>query len=585
MNMFGTDNNDPFISHKQTVTGSRRAPQEMDHMADLGTNPFMVNSVNNRNSQRQLSVKILRATDLPMRSASSNISVLAKVSILNKPRAMLMTGESDDRTNPDWTGRMAGSRLPNWVPGDRLVFEIFEKDHSMMSTFSSPTVIARAELNDYSNGFSGPLKLSNLGNTAITGPQPYLYVDVTRQGGGGGGFVSRMKRMCGCQDARQCCQALWHAPEAIVAEIKYLLGPPDDDRNTADLTLLVLAPYLLFIFLTWMGWLLRHYCNIANVFIVCFCALFCLVLILCSMTVQKKNKKPLFALGCLSLLAVIVAVVVGHRGWDYSWHQWWWMQTGRTLGSSAGTPAPARSDAAFISFATVKNGTAWTSVDATRAAGYRDGDIYCAAPILDPSVALGDIIRVEYWALGINCCDDFGSFTCDASREFRGGGKGVVMKGGGMPCNECHAEKFRLAAAKASGVNRMVSAPGALYVRYVSSSGTVENEYLGKCVQSFFWSLLLGMLIFGLLGFLVYWKGWGKQGRFPLYHCLDERKKHPPHTDHTHAAAAPAHKDVEQDEEGEFNLHLTQSPSGNLMMAATNADEDGPVAQTNYGAF
>jgi hypothetical protein len=581
--MFGTDTNDPFHTHRQNVTGSsrNRAPQEMDRMADLGANPFMVNSLNEGTSHRQLSVKILNATGLPAGSSSSSISVLAKVSILNKPRAMLMTGESSNRVNPDWNNHMAGNRLPNWVPGDRLVFEIFEKDHSMMSTFSSPTVIARAELNEYSEGYSGPLQLNSLGNTAI--PGAWLYVDVTRMGVGGSGFVSRMKRMCGFQNARQLGQALWHAPESIVTEIKYLLGSPDDDRNQADMILLVIAPYLLFIFLTWMGWILRHYCNIANVFIVGICALFCVGLILCSVTVQKKNKKPLFALGCLSLLAVIVAVVVGHRGWDYSWHQWWWMQTGRTLGSTAGTPAPARSDAAIISFATVKNGTAWTSVDANRAAGYRDGDIYCAAPILDPNVALGDIIRVEYWALGINCCDDFGSFTCDASREFRGGGTGVVMKGGGMPCNECHTEKFRLAAAKASGVNRMVSAPGALYVRYVSAASTIENEYLGKCVRSFFWSLLFGMLIFGTLGFVINYKGWGKQGRFPLYHLLDERKKQPPQI--THAAAAPALKVVEQDVESEFNLHFTQSPSGNLMMAATNTSEDGPAAQTNYGAF
>merc|ERR1719149_529094 len=140
------------------------------------------------------------------------------------------------------------------------------------------------------------------------------------------------------------------------------------------------------------------------------------------------------------------------------------MKTGIQYGASAATPAEARSDAAVITFQNVKAGSAWTSVDTSRAAGYRgDGGIYCAAPILDPTEALGDIMRVEFWAIGINCCDDFGSFTCDASREFPGGGTGVVMKEGGMPCIGCHAEQFRLAAAKAAGVNRMVSAPGALF--------------------------------------------------------------------------------------------------------------------------
>jgi len=277
-------------------------------------------------------------------------------------------------------------------------------------------------------------------------------------------------------------------------------------------------------------------------------------------TTHKESKTPLFPLGCLIVIAVIMAMTIGAHGWNASWRQWWWMHTGHSLGTSAGLAATARDDASVLSFDNVKNGSQWTSVGASRAAGFRKGDIYCAAPILNPTLALGNIMRVEYWAIGINCCDDFGSFTCDASRETTGS-VGVVMKGGGMPGFSDHADEFRLAALKACGVNNMVSAPGALYVRFVSEPKTIENLYLSKCIFSFFTSLLLGFVIFGALGFIVNYKAWGKKGYFPLYNILDHKRPA--------GLAGPVKKDEIVNTDQKWTLVLTPSndPNGFNMSA------------------
>jgi hypothetical protein len=275
-------------------------------------------------------------------------------------------------------------------------------------------------------------------------------------------------------------------------------------------------------------------------------------------TSHKNAKMPFFALGALVVFAVALAVWECNSAWDDSWRQWWWIHTGVRTGATASKAAESVSDAAVLNFDTYKSGEQWTSVDASRAAGFRSGDIYCAAPILDPDVASGSIMRVNYWAIGINCCDDFGSFTCDAAREYTGG-TGVVMKGGGMPGYGDHADEFRLAAAKAAGVNNMVSAPGAVYVRFVSETSSIEHYYLARTMFSFVWSLLVGLGVIGFLGFLCNYKGWGKPGAFPLYHYFDN--VHVP-------GRAGARKDMPYIDPDKFTLVLT--PAGNEKTVTTN---------------
>lgn len=49
-------------------------------------------------------------------------------------------------------------------------------------------------------------------------------------------------------------------------------------------------------------------------------------------------------------------------------------------------------------------------LDRTKAIGYKDGDVYCVAPITTGNATLG---VYDFWAVGLNCCNGFpGNFHC-----------------------------------------------------------------------------------------------------------------------------------------------------------------------------
>jgi len=137
-----------------------------------------------------------------------------------------------------------------------------------------------------------------------------------------------------------------------------------------------------------------------------------------------------------------------------------------------------------------------TYVDDLRSAGFKNGHYFCAAPIISPETAGGAFIRVNYWAIGIDCCQRSGSFICDDSRDFEAG-YGVVMLDGGLPCPDCHLDEFRSAVRKAEALHGLVSAPGALFVRWVRNPLKLKAGVLMKAI--------LFILLAGLISFVVLW--------------------------------------------------------------------------------
>lgn len=536
------------------------------------SDPFMTNQLRGMSERPRVRVRILGATNLPQGRAS-NVSTYATCMAKNKKTSMFRTQNARDSFNPVWNE--GGQMVMRWVPGDALLFRIFDKDHSglMSGLLSSEVPVAQCEIHNsdyFPDGIRGGwLQLTNAAGYPIEGAM--LQVEVLVQGVAAKTMMQKIRSCCDCSywDLNRLKHTISLIPETVINEWYSIIGEPASDRHKGDMGILIAIPLITFLFLAWFGWILNHINEMAIVMIDGLAFMIALGCIVLGVTTHKTSKTPFFAIGCLMMIAVFLGIYACANGWNEEWRQWWWMHTGNKMGATAGTPAEARSDSAVVTFDTVKNGTAWTSVDSNRAAGYRRGDIYCAAPILDPTTALGDIERVNFWAIGINCCNDFGSFTCDSSREVLGGGVGVVMKGGGMPCYDCHANEFRLAALKAAGVNGMVSAPGALYVRYVSNSDTIENLYLSKCVFSFFWSLILGLLFFSLIGFLTNYKGWGRPGHFPLYNLLT-----PAHKRHPTQAQMEGQSDQSIIDEKKWTLVLAPSNDGQGVKLAAMKPED-----------
>jgi len=288
-----------------------------------------------------------------------------------------------------------------------------------------------------------------------------------------------------------------------------MLGHGDRDRKPRAQTILTIVPLVLFVWELFLWTLLQHISTNA-------CWLMTLTLAVVSAaglamwyTGVRWGPVSLLALGSLCLLAILTGTYLGELGWIYFWQGFWWMNIGQqSVATTASTLAGARIDAATLSFHTASNDT---SVDASRSAGYKDTDTFCVAPIMSPETAGADFPRVNFWAVGVNCCEKYGSFTCDASRS-PSAASGVVQLNGGFPCPSCNNDKFALAISKAESQYGLVSAPDALLLRWVASTSQSKFDAACWAIGSLLCSGLLGGLFLYALGWFAWYYGFGKTG-------------------------------------------------------------------------
>mmetsp|Transcript_142885 Transcript_142885/g.398077 ORF Transcript_142885/g.398077 Transcript_142885/m.398077 type:complete len:467 (+) Transcript_142885:186-1586(+) len=303
-----------------------------------------------------------------------------------------------------------------------------------------------------------------------------------------------------------------------------LLGPGDLDRRRSVRNMLVLAPWLLFMWVLLVWLLLRHYSGDM-------CALITAILMATSLSLvalwsrgMRWGSVSLLGLGLLCLLATVSATVVGHIGWVRYWRQYWWLQTGaRTERNSAASPAGGQSDTAVIGFwdDKLEQTVGGTYVDSDRSAGYKDEHFYCVAPVLSPVSAEGTLIRVNYWAIGVDCCQLSGSFLCDDSRRYDSG-YGIVLLEEGYPCPGCNAEKFASAVRKAESTHGLVSAPGAIFVRWVRSPTVAVLGILWQALLFIALSGLIAFCVIGTLGSAAWYYGFGKRRMYGSLEDFEE---------------------------------------------------------------
>jgi hypothetical protein len=273
--------------------------------------------------------------------------------------------------------------------------------------------------------------------------------------------------------------------------IRDYLGEGDPERKKSTLKTLAVVPFLVYLWVLLLWLLMRHYSYTTTVVLT---FLLTMVAIGCLGTYgagRSSGRAPIGTLGILLIFAVAAGVYFGDFGWDYIWRQYWWTQTGyRYDGNSAETPANARMDASVVGFKSTSSNSnslvMQTLVDTTRSAGYKNGDIYCVAPVLSPPSIANGLARVNFWAIGINCCQTIGSFTCDDTRT---------------------------AIAKAEALHGLVSAAGALSVRWVDNPDSVEWQLAWRAVGYVFLCVLLGFPAFFGVAWLLWYKGIGRGQR------------------------------------------------------------------------
>merc|ERR1719182_1053529 len=169
-----------------------------------------------------------------------------------------------------------------------------------------------------------------------------------------------------------------------------------------------------------------------------------------------EKKMMLLSLGLLMAFAAASGVLVGYV--DYSWYMRLYnaYEDGRGYDNVLPTePAAAHIDAGKIIFSSTAR------VDETKSIGFNDGMMYCVAPIVAPNQGS----RIEYWAVGTNCCGRRSKFSCDASANPGQGGI-VQLDSGFFRTNA--VDVWSLAVKVAEAQFDLQSAPHAMFVKYVA---------------------------------------------------------------------------------------------------------------------
>eukprot|EP00927_Polykrikos_kofoidii_P023165 TRINITY_DN21416_c0_g1_i1.p1 TRINITY_DN21416_c0_g1~~TRINITY_DN21416_c0_g1_i1.p1 ORF type:complete len:380 (+),score=60.79 TRINITY_DN21416_c0_g1_i1:95-1234(+) len=155
-------------------------------------------------------------------------------------------------------------------------------------------------------------------------------------------------------------------------------------------------------------------------------------------------------------------------------------------------PADSMADAGRFVFADE------ASVNTSQSVGAWGDDnvLYCVSAIRDLSTSR----RVEFWAVGTNCCSpQGGNFTCGAANSQTAHGAVVVHDARGLFPGQSSRSNFEAARHKAEAMFGLPPADSAFYLQWVPTTEvyTVLNGYK---LWAWLW-ILIGTAVFALLCF------------------------------------------------------------------------------------
>jgi len=191
-------------------------------------------------------------------------------------------------------------------------------------------------------------------------------------------------------------------------------------------------------------------------------------------------------------LLCMIGIVMGNLAGLYNYHEymmqfWAYDENREYTNVLPSEPAAAHADAGKISFSQSAR------IDTTKAVGFKAGDVYCVAPIMDET----QTSRVEYWAAGVNCCKQRADFQCDSASDPTARSAVVILDTNSWVSSD---RDFYLKAVKeAEAAYDIVSAPAPLFVRWVDNPAQVQLD---------FWRAGIGTLmgagaIYFLISFIV----------------------------------------------------------------------------------
>lgn len=126
-------------------------------------------------------------------------------------------------------------------------------------------------------------------------------------------------------------------------------------------------------------------------------------------------------------------------------------------------------------------------VDTSKAVGFKNGDVYCAAPVTKGDVAL---TNYDFWIVGRNCCSgEPGDFHCSGGRRYLGGLR--VQDETALPF-------YRLATQQAAAYHHFGVGPHPIFVEhYEDPIGHMLAQEGEGLKNYFFWvSLFFALMLF-----------------------------------------------------------------------------------------
>jgi hypothetical protein len=157
-------------------------------------------------------------------------------------------------------------------------------------------------------------------------------------------------------------------------------------------------------------------------------------------------------------LAVFLGAVTGINADEIYMSQYYAIQYGREYtGVNATTRGAAYSDAGEVEFAPS------STVRVKKSVGFKDKLLYCAAPIMDTHHGLKS---VSFWAVGYDCCNARGGFTCGDGASGR---SGVRAPRDGI----FHADEgiFRKAVNMSAAVHKLEVDEDVILLHWVKDAG------------------------------------------------------------------------------------------------------------------
>merc|ERR1719321_2147080 len=205
----------------------------------------------------------------------------------------------------------------------------------------------------------------------------------------------------------------------------------------------------------------------------------------------KAKQVHIMWFGILTFVACIAGVALG----VYNYHEnmfayWSYLNNGVYTNLLPSESADSHKDAGKIFFSDD------SKVDTSKAVGYKDGPVYCVAPVLDDV----PIAKVQYWAVGQDCCSQRADFNCDDSWSPKAHSGVVILESNDwLPS---HRDAYMKGVKLAEATYDLVSAKDPIFVRWVAEPETVMNDYwrsgVGFLVAEVCIYLLVS-IIFGLV--------------------------------------------------------------------------------------